>query len=234
MRPPRPLHTENRPPYATVLNRALQGSLYFLCSLLYRGKAVISLGGASGVRVWIGKIRARRFFIVPRGRRGARLCVSPPENRRSSCAMLPRHACFTDFCSASLKAYPRRSTEKMPRVRHSRGRRRRVRRFASARARPDGRERPSNPPRPQKRPLWPAITLCRTETLIEFIISWRTPKMGALERTPPRDENPWAVLFIGKLPAVPESPYSPGPARVVTLPPRPFCRTAFSSSAGRP
>ena len=169
MRPPRPLHTENRPPYATVLNRALQGSLYFLCSLLYRGKAVISLGGASGVRVWIGKIRARRFFIVPRGRSGARLCVSPPENRRSSCAMLPRHACFTDFCSASLKAYPRRSTEKMPRVRHSRGRRRRVRRFASARARPDGRERPSNPPRPQKRPLWPATTLCRTETLIELL-----------------------------------------------------------------
>ena len=230
MRPPRPLHTEKGPPYATVLNRALQGSLYFLCSFLYRGKAVISLGGASGVRVWIGKIRARRFFIVPRGRSGARLCVSPPKPLNRSRGYF---GAYLRILSQIVVTYAFSSAG--PRsLEHPAAFSGSAAILSSARARPDGRERSSNPPRPQKRPLWPATTLCRTETLIEFIISWRTPKTGALERTPPRDENPWAVLFIGKLPAVPESPYSPGPACVVTLPPRPFCRTAFSSSAGRP
>ena len=69
--------------------------------------------------------------------------------------------------------------------------------LSSARARPNGRERSSNPPRPQKRPLWPAITLCRTETLIELLFHGEPQKRERSSGRRPGMKIPGRCFLLG-------------------------------------
>ena len=53
----------DEPSIRNGLNRALQRPLYFLCRFLYRGRKAIFCGERVRRRVWIGKIRTRRFYV---------------------------------------------------------------------------------------------------------------------------------------------------------------------------